>query len=104
MNRDPQVEREMQFELVLRGNAEQLRTLRVYGGTRSCDTRDPGIEIFIRRFISIRNSRQMTNAGYGSWVSQPEALFNGTRSSDRRLDDEDEQMPEIPSAAAAAKI
>jgi hypothetical protein len=37
--------------------------LRLYGGTRTCDTRDPGIEIFIRRFISIRNSRQMADAG-----------------------------------------
>jgi hypothetical protein len=35
----------------------------IYGGIRSCDTRDPGIEIFIKRFISIRNSRQMTDAG-----------------------------------------
>jgi len=35
----------------------------IYGGIRSCDTRDPGIEIFIKRFISMRNSRQMTDAG-----------------------------------------
>ena len=80
MNRDPQVEREMQFELscrVTQNNSEPFVSTVVHAVAKAVT-----LDRDLHQTVHLHQEPPADdNAGYGSWVSQPEALFNGLTAS-----------------------